>query len=860
MVSEQSNPEPAGASTDPPAGFLRRACRTLTALPGKLLRKPLLLIAALVVLFGIGAGVYLVAGSGADEGQYAIERALEKLDAGDYDEALRIVDDLRTENLLRYDHLSRAVYIYGIVTAAEAEQRWSEVERSQLFLIAARYLDEGRDLGFPAGREAEGIYRLAVALHHSHRYAESLSVLHEAIALNPDRHPQLYKLLATSYLSDTPANLEQALVYNERYMATDTLDESEKLAGWLQRADIYFRLGDAAAARDVLQHIPADSDRYTDAIIAEARLLMREGDVLAGTATESAPADRSLADEKYRQAMALLNTAEGRDRLNSNTSRGSQYLIGLCLRKLGDARAAETQFARIRRLHFSTAEGLAAGVEEAELQRLRGADDVALTTYRRVLTEAGDPESFTNIWISLEELRARLVQAYSDLIQREKYREAIDLTKLLPPVIPVDQAVMLRAETYLAWATALQQQAANLPVPEAEVQRATARARFREAGETFEKLAKLRVITRHYPDDLWHSADSYLRGRDYAQAISMLQQYLHHETRLRRPRALIALGESYLAMNELDKALIPLEECVEFYPRDPDSYRARVIAAQTYLEKGDSEEAKKLLQANLHHESLTPDSIEWRDSQFLLGKIHYREGVQFETDSRRKGVDHADSEVRKLGLAELKNAYASFHEANAVLSEAVQRYATAPQAIEARYMIAQCYRQGAKYPLKRLPLITIETNRNALVRQLQQELTTALEKYSQLQDLLNQQQQRQELPPLEQAILRNCYFGRADVLFDLNRYEDAIEAYTNATNRFQDEPTCLEAYVQIANCLRRLNRPVEARGTLEQAKVVLAGLRPDADFLQTTRFNRTQWTAYLDWLASNYEPAQANTL
>ena len=78
---------------------------------------------------------------------------------------------------------------------------------------------------------------------------------------------------------------------------------------------------------------------------------------------------------------------------------------------------------------------------------------------------------------------------------------------------------------------------------------------------------------------------------------------------------------------------------------------------------------------------------------------------------------------------------------------------------------------------------------------------------------------------METRLLRNCYFARADVLYDLKRFEDAIDAYVSATNRYQNEPEALEAYVQIANCHRLLNRPDLARGTLEQAKAILNGIR-----------------------------------
>jgi hypothetical protein len=87
-------------------------------------------------------------------------------------------------------------------------------------------------------------------------------------------------------------------------------------------------------------------------------------------------------------------------------------------------------------------------------------------------------------------------------------------------------------------------------------------------------------------------------------------------------------------------------------------------------------------------------------------------------------------------------------------------------------------------------------------------------------------------------------------LFDLQQYEDAIQAYASATNRFQHEPESLEAYVQIANCHGKLNRAADARRTLEQAKLILNRIRPDADFLATTRYDRREWADLLNWLTA----------
>jgi tetratricopeptide (TPR) repeat protein len=180
--------------------------------------------------------------------------------------------------------------------------------------------------------------------------------------------------------------------------------------------------------------------------------------------------------------------------------------------------------------------------------------------------------------------------------------------------------------------------------------------------------------------------------------------------------------------------------------------------------------------------------------------------------------------------------------------EISQRNRYAADMMQARYQMADAWRRSARLPRRRLPTVTIETLRVNLNRQIQQELTAAANGYLKLQDLLNEKLEQQGLTALETKLLRNCYFARADALYDLARYDDAIEAYSSATNRYQDEPESLEAYVQIANCHRLLDRPDLARGTLAQAKLVLQRIRSDADFTHTTRYDRTEWTGFLNWL------------
>ncbi len=242
-----------------------------------------------------------------------------------------------------------------------------------------------------------------------------------------------------------------------------------------------------------------------------------------------------------------------------------------------------------------------------------------------------------------------------------------------------------------------------------------------------------------------------------------------------------------------------------------------MLAAKCYLAKGNPKEAERLLRANLEDGYLTPESSEWRDSLFAYGALLHN-------------ADRDDEAIPRL-------------------EEFVERYPDSPDLIQARYFAAESYRRSARVPRERLDNDTIETSRIAHYKQMQQLLSSAIAQYDKVQDILTRRQEQADLEPSDRAILRNCYFARSEALFQLNRFEDAIRAYSAAMNHYQHEPEVLEALVQIAACYRRLGKPEEARGTLAQAKVILTRIPADANFKATTNMTREEWLHMLDWYA-----------
>jgi len=778
----------------------------------------------------------------------SLEEALKKLDAADYGQAQEIAERLRTCPAFPVEELGGPMFVLGAATAYEAESKWDRRGSVRLYLAAARLLEDAGKRGLPPDRQGEGLLLLGKSLLEADKQAQSLPVLLQAHEANPSSQAEIRTLLARAYLEQQPANPQEALNWNEKYLSDKMLSPMQRDAGLLQQARILYQLGDTENCRRSLNSI-GTTDYRSEAIAIQGRLLIYEGDrLIKDPALVASNENEAKAAAKYNEAVEMLRQAKGRDAVPTQATRTCSYLLGVAFRNLKDLRAAREQFGRTHKLYFGTAEGLAAGLFEAEVLRELGEGEEAVAAYRGTLRNAGSGKRFRNQWLSLDELRDRILNAYRYYVANEQFDLAIGLTRSLSPRFETDLATQLRAEAQHRWAESLIHQAKSLPQSKAAPLRAEARGHLRMAGRTYARLAQLHLAKRSYPDDLWHSAECFLKGHDFENALLTFEKYLDNERPSRSARALVGMGEALLALDRPKEALRDLLEYVEFHSKDPASYHARLLASSACQEIGQLDQAKQLLQENLYHEDLTPKSPEWRDSLFALGKLLYTEGCERESASREIGIESNDPDAVKAGFKELEKSVSAFQKAIHRLSEAIARYPDAPLVIEAQYMVADADRRSAKLPQKKVAAATNDTTRGEYVKQFKENLNAALEAYGELEKLLNQRKDETELTVMEEAILRNCYFSQGSILFDLEEYEEAIEKYSTATNEHQRSPEALEAFVQIANCYHRLNRPTEARGTVEQAKVVLKRIPPDAPFNETTRYSREEWEQVLQWL------------
>jgi len=775
--------------------------------------RAVLLVAGSLISLGAVAAMLIVLWPAAGRQRYTLDDALGALDLGRYEEAREMAQSLRNAANLPVDAFGGPAFVQGASIAYEADQSLV-ADKTDFYRLSVRYLERARDLGIPPDREGEALFLLGRAMFLSGQLPACRPVLRDALPLATEKRSEVRRLLAEAFLHDANPKYADALKENDALLGDRTLTPTQRYQAMIQRAEILLGLGRRKECLEVLGKIPDRTQYRADALLLLGQIRLDEARTLREQAVDD-PTRQPEAEEKYNQAIKTFHSAQTRGTLNSPAGRRATYLTGVCLLETGKRQEALDQFGLTARKYRNTPEALAADFQTAELMRTLGRDSEALAAYGRALGAALPEARYSNPWFSFDELRRRALAAYQDYLDRQAYPQALELTRMFPPLFPETKATELAAATHHTWGTQLLEGARGLAPDESRKQSRQGRAQLRRAGNAYARLAKMRILTERYSGDLWAAAENDMQGHDFNAAIDVLQEYLRNESRRRHPMALVYLGEAMINVGRLEGALAALEECVEFHPRDAAAYRARLLAAQAHAEQGEAEQAEALLEKNLNG-NLAPHSIEWRDSLFALGQLYYQQ-KRYQDAVRR-------------------------------LSEAIRRYPHDPHTLDARFTMAECYRQSAHRLQAELEEDLVESLRKAKVKKRHDDLTAAMTQYEEVQRTLNSRQELTPLTELERKTLRNCYFDIGLTWFELGEYDKAVQAYTVASTRYQNSPVALEAYAEIARAYRRMKKPDQARASLRRAREILKRMQTQDTFTQVTNYDNQQWDELLQWL------------
>ena len=246
------------------------------------------------------------------------------------------------------------------------------------------------------------------------------------------------------------------------------------------------------------------------------------------------------------------------------------------------------------------------------------------------------------------------------------------------------------------------------------------------------------------------------------------------------------------------------------------------------------------------------------------GPEHYgkAESVLLSVVDNNRLID-PDAEEFKQALFDLAQLYyrtTRFEDAVSRLEEFTQRYPQDERMGQLLFLMGDSYRKSASLLDARVASATVnsasaEISGGAAVADLAQaaaakrdRLGKAKALYDRVIDLYRNQ------PPVHEVDKLYCklaHFYRADCLYDLGSYAEAVKLYDAAAFRYQEDPSALAAYVQIVNAYCALGKMNEAKTANERAKWLLRRIPAEAFADGSFSMPKAYWEQWLKWTSDS---------
>jgi tetratricopeptide (TPR) repeat protein len=578
------------SETVPPrAGFMTNLRGVVTPMLADPFHLALTLAVNLAVVVGIVGTAIILRNYKPPPKPPTAQAALLALDRGQTDEARDLAERLAEKRDIKNEEWGVSDFVLGSLSAQAADAATGK-KRIEAFREAALYLQRSRERGFPADREARGLYLLGKSLCLCGRLDEALPALQEALREPGSRESELRMLLITTLTGVFPPELEKALAESEKLLADPQLSGDARNEAILEKGRILLRLDRTAQCAELLKQFPDDVLMRGYVSLVRGQMALGEGQAAKRVNTKEDSTKFQLAIDWFRKA---LSQAVGDKRI----ARQADYLIGVCAAEKGDLSAALAQMEWTMQLYPESPEYVAALFQEAAIARRMGRHSESVRAYQRLVSVYDRCDEFHNPWISAPQIKTALQDACRDYLKSETYETAVLLNKLLSHLVPKLDALRSTVDIYRTWGENRMDQAERLPPEPAEKLRKEGRFALRRAGDAYTELARELFTTRDYTEQLWKGAAMYSAGHDFRNAAGLLRMYLKSETRRRHAQALVALGEAELSLGETEQGLRSLRECIEQHPRDVAVYGARLLASRAATLLGKGKEAESYLQA-----------------------------------------------------------------------------------------------------------------------------------------------------------------------------------------------------------------------------------------------------------------------
>jgi tetratricopeptide (TPR) repeat protein len=638
------------------------------------------------------------------------------------------------------------------------------------------------------------------ALGHTSEAAEHYR---QAIAMDPHMSVALRrKVIELELGDDDTANADVSL---SEYLKQPDLTDAERAWALDQRAGILIDVKQFADARKLL----ADAARLDSDPVDQGTFNYQLGYC---SYREGLPDDA----ERY------LRLARDQLRVGHPLDSDAAYYLGRIFEERGDPTTAISFYQAVLTSHPDSKAAplalLGRGICRIKSQQV----DPGLTDFHELVAQIDRRASRTKY---KPDAIATFRDAAEYLSQKEDYQSALEVLKDEQDLEPTPPAGFY-ARIGAASEHRADQIEETIPDsnPTEKIRRGQQVVDLRnKAGDAYVMYShELTLLDDHgYADALWKGVDLYDKAGNLPSAMSALELFVAERPSDRlAPDALLRLGRAYQAAGLFDKAIGAFQRLQLEYSKSLAASKAAIPLAEAYIAKGPQNYGRAeftLLSVVENNALVDPNAEEFRQSLRELAQLYYR-----------------------------TNRY---EEAIARLQELTQRYPNDAQKPQMVFMMADSYRKSAG--LLDAKLASAQTSAAALASEVAEaaaarrdRLTKARGLYDQVIDMYRANAPTEDEDKLYQKL---AHFYRADCMYDLGNYEEAIKLYDGAAFSYQNDPSSVSAYVQIVNAYFALGKPEEAKAANNRAKWMLQHMPSDAFKDGTFSMPKKYWDQWLQW-------------
>lgn len=672
-----------------------------------------------------------------------------------------------------------------------------EAQKLHHISIAANHqrIVEQTRLALAGGAKADAdLYRrLGESYEALNQTTDALESYRHAMALDPRRFPNLQRKVVELQLTQRDLGPAEASV--EDYLKDQKLSDSERAWALAQKSTLLIARGSFADAKSLLnQSLRLSSD---PAAQGEANYRLGYCDWKLGDAAE--------AERLLRIARDQLTTAQPLDA-------DASYLLGKIRQDANDPREAIAFYQAVLSSHPESSPAPLARLGRGDCRIVLGQDAGGLSDLHDLTNQVAGDHGMAKY---RPDLIAGLRQSSAILAGRENFTDALEVLnyeQMLESEPPADFFQRL-ASVYERHAEQIEPTVNEAADAAVKIRRQQQVRDFRgHAGDAYIAYSRSLTLTddKAHAEAMWKGVDLYDRAGDLQKVTSALELFVAERPEDgQAPDALLRLGRAYQAAGLFDKAVGAFERNQLRYPRSLAASKSGVPLAQAYIAKGQEyySRAETVLLNELDSPVLAPEAEEFAQALFELSHLYYRTG--------------------------------RYEEAVARLGEMAQRYPNDVRKPQMVFLTADSYRKSAAQ---------LEAKSNAQTDEARMarrdRLARARKLYDQLVEMFHD-----TLPvgEVDRLYLKLAYFYRADCLYDLQSYEEAIAAYDAAAMRYQDDSSALSAYVQIVNAYCEEGKFLEAKRANERAKTLLSRMPTDAFNDGAFSMPKAYWQKWLKW-------------